>query len=130
LLNVELDGEHESIRDYIHRVESIRRQELTLMGEEVSDREVITGLGEKYEGMVETFDNLNDYTLQQVKVKLTSREERMQQVRAVSEARARKSQLAAGYPSATQQPQGENAFFAQKGKTRSSIDGGTGQQKR
>ncbi|GMF45470.1 unnamed protein product [Phytophthora fragariaefolia] len=39
LLNVEFDGEHESIRDYIHRVQAIR-QDLTLMNEEVSDREV------------------------------------------------------------------------------------------
>ncbi|KAG6616093.1 ABC transporter G family member 31 [Phytophthora cinnamomi] len=38
LLNVEFDGDNESIRDYIHRVEAIR-QELTLMGENVSDRE-------------------------------------------------------------------------------------------
>ncbi|EGZ11398.1 hypothetical protein PHYSODRAFT_390820, partial [Phytophthora sojae] len=58
------------------RVEAIR-QELTLMHEEVSDKEMITalltGLGEKYESMVETFDNLDDYSLQQVKLKLTSR---------------------------------------------------------
>ncbi|ETM43868.1 hypothetical protein L914_10819, partial [Phytophthora nicotianae] len=55
LLNVEFDPENELIRDYIHRVEAIR-QELTLMHEEVSDREVITalltGLGDTYESMV------------------------------------------------------------------------------
>ncbi|KAG6572566.1 ABC transporter G family member 31 [Phytophthora cinnamomi] len=137
LLNVEFDGDNESIRDYIHRVEAIR-QELTLMGENVSDREVITalltGLGDKYESMVETFDNLDDYTLQQVKVKLTSREERMKQAKSVSEARARKNaqpQSAAGYTPAPQQPHGESAFYAQ-GKKRRSGGGGDrcGQQKR
>ncbi|KAE8969394.1 hypothetical protein PR001_g27511 [Phytophthora rubi] len=61
LLNVEFDLERESIRDYIHRVEAIR-QELTLMNEDVSDKEMITalltGLGEKYESMVETCDEV------------------------------------------------------------------------
>ncbi|OWZ00684.1 hypothetical protein PHMEG_00028075 [Phytophthora megakarya] len=90
LLNVEFESDNESIRDYIHHVEAIR-QELTLMGEEVSAREVITalltGLGDKYESMIESFDSLDDYTLQQVKVKLTSREERMKQAKAVSDAK-------------------------------------------
>ncbi|ETK73603.1 hypothetical protein L915_19486, partial [Phytophthora nicotianae] len=84
LRNVEFDPENELIRDYIHRVEAIR-QELTLMHEEVSDREVITalltGLGDTYESMVETFDNLDDISLQQVKIKLTSREERLNQAK-------------------------------------------------
>lgn len=94
LLNVEFDGENESIRDYIHRVEPIR-QDITLMGEEVSGREVITalltGLGPKYINMVNTFDNTDDYTLQQAKVKLISLEERVKHAKAVSESRARKS---------------------------------------
>ncbi|KAE9003156.1 hypothetical protein PR003_g18451 [Phytophthora rubi] len=137
LLNVEFDGENESIRDYIHRVEAIR-QELTLMGEKVSDREVITalltGLGNKYESMVETFDNLDDYTLQQVKMKLTSREERMRQAKTVSDERARKNaqpQPAAGYAPASQQTHGESSFYAQ-GKKRNSGGNGdrSGQQKR
>ncbi|OWZ01801.1 hypothetical protein PHMEG_00026751 [Phytophthora megakarya] len=50
---------------------------------------LLTGLGDKYEIMVETFDNLDDYTLQQVKVKLTSTEERVNQAKAVADARAR-----------------------------------------
>ncbi|KAF4029710.1 Reverse transcriptase (RNA-dependent DNA polymerase) [Phytophthora infestans] len=92
-LNVEFDPRNESIRDYIHRVEAIR-QELTLVHEEVSDREVVTalltGLGDTYESMVEIFDNLDDISLQQVKIKLTSREERLNQAKAVKETKARK----------------------------------------
>ncbi|KAE9089818.1 hypothetical protein PF010_g18833 [Phytophthora fragariae] len=137
LLNVEFEGGNESIRDYIHRVEAIR-QELTLIREKVSDREVITalltGLGNKYESMVETFDNLDDYTLQQVKMKLTSREERMRQAKTVSDDRARKNaqpQPAAGYAAAPQQTHGESSFYAQ-GKKRNSGGNGdrSGQQKR
>ncbi|KAI9982608.1 hypothetical protein PInf_008580 [Phytophthora infestans] len=64
------------------------------MHEEVSDREVITalltGLGDTYESMVEIFDNLDDISLQQVKIKLTSREERLNQAKAVKETKARK----------------------------------------
>ncbi|GMF29789.1 unnamed protein product [Phytophthora fragariaefolia] len=105
LLNVEFDGDHESIRDYIHRVEAIR-QDLTLMNDE-------------------TFDNLDDYTLQQVKVKLTSREERTKQVKSVAEVRARKVSSAAASapgstPSGAQQSSEQNALFAQGKKTQRS----------
>ncbi|POM81069.1 hypothetical protein PHPALM_1019 [Phytophthora palmivora] len=59
------------------------------MNEEVSNREVVTalltGLGDKYESMVETFDNFDDYTLQQVKFKLANREERMKQTKSDAE---------------------------------------------
>ncbi|KAE8880910.1 hypothetical protein PF005_g22424 [Phytophthora fragariae] len=51
---------------------------------------LLTGLGAKYESMVKTFDNLDDFSLQQVKIKLASREERLNQAKAVTEAKARK----------------------------------------
>ncbi|KAG6951484.1 hypothetical protein JG688_00013710 [Phytophthora aleatoria] len=70
------------------------------MGGEVLDREVITalltGLGEKYERMVEAFDILDDYTLQ----KLTT-----------------------GVTSATQKPHDESEVYTQ-GKKRRSRGGG------
>ncbi|KAE9213995.1 hypothetical protein PF005_g9995 [Phytophthora fragariae] len=135
LLNVEFDAESESIRDYIHRVEAIR-QELTLMHEEVSDKEMITalltGLGAKYESMVETFDNLDDYSLQQVKIKLTSREERLNQAKAVAEAKARKqgnSQAGVSEPQfgSTQADEKEVSFVKKK---RGRGEAGRGQAKR
>uniref|UniRef100_H3H819 CCHC-type domain-containing protein n=1 Tax=Phytophthora ramorum TaxID=164328 RepID=H3H819_PHYRM len=135
LLNVEFDPDNESIRDYIHRVEAIR-QELTLMQEEVSDKEMITalltGLGEKYENMVETFDNLDDYSLQQVKIKLTSREERLNQAKAVTEAKARKqgngqSGVGGSQFGSTQSDEKEISFVKKK---RGRGGGGRGQAKR
>ncbi|OWY99668.1 hypothetical protein PHMEG_00029295 [Phytophthora megakarya] len=80
---------------------------------------LLTGLGDKYEIMVETFDNLDDYTLQQVKVKLTSTEERVNKAKAVADARARKNtQPNAESGPQQQEPHGENAFFAQGSKKR------------
>ncbi|POM60534.1 hypothetical protein PHPALM_30605 [Phytophthora palmivora] len=77
-------------------VEAIR-QELTLMNDSDHDAmtALITGLEDMYGSTVETFDNLDDYTLQQVKIKLTSREEQMKQAKSVAEARARKRGSAA-----------------------------------
>ncbi|KAF1789863.1 hypothetical protein GQ600_10028 [Phytophthora cactorum] len=94
---------NKSVRDYIHR--GLWGRVSTGIdsdgGGEVLDREVIidllTGLGEKYERIVEAFDHIDDYTLQQVKIKLTSREK---------------------------QTHGENAFYTQ-GKKRRSSGGGS-----
>ncbi|OWY95961.1 hypothetical protein PHMEG_00033894 [Phytophthora megakarya] len=106
------------------------------MGEEVSDREVITALltgrGDKYESMIESFDSLDDYTLQQVKVKLTSREERMKQAKAVSDAKARRSGNGppeAGFGTEAQQTTtGQHAFYAQNNRKRKGgSEGGKGQ---
>ncbi|EGZ17539.1 hypothetical protein PHYSODRAFT_388126, partial [Phytophthora sojae] len=118
------------------RVEAIR-QELTLMHEEVSDKEMITasltGLGGKYESMVETFDNLDDYSLQQVKIKLTSREERLNQARAVTAAKARKKgngQAAnTGSQIAPVQSDDKEVSFVNK-KNRGRGGGGRGQAQR
>ncbi|KAE8984087.1 hypothetical protein PR003_g24280 [Phytophthora rubi] len=54
---------------------------------------LLTGLGAKYESVVKTFDNLDDCSLQQVKIKLASREERLKQAKAVTEAKARKQAI-------------------------------------
>ncbi|KAF1791306.1 hypothetical protein GQ600_17151 [Phytophthora cactorum] len=79
MLNVEFGPDNESIRDSIHLRKAIR-QKLTHKHEEVLDMEVVTalltGLGETYKSMTETFDNLDAISQQQVKIKLTSRDQR------------------------------------------------------
>ncbi|OWZ13019.1 LOW QUALITY PROTEIN: hypothetical protein PHMEG_00013728 [Phytophthora megakarya] len=67
--------------------------------------------------MVETFDNLDDYSQADCK------EERMNQAKAVADARAQRPTHAESGPQ-QQQPHGENAFLAQGSKKRRS--GGAG----
>ncbi|KAF4035135.1 gag-polypeptide of LTR copia-type [Phytophthora infestans] len=139
LMSVEFDAGNETTREYIHRVEALK-QDLILMNEEVSDKDattaLLTGLGHSYQNLVETFGNLDNYTLQQVKVKLTSREERMNQAKSIAEARARKLSSAAAAatgsaPSGSQQSGAQIALFAQGKRQQQQADkGGRGGQKR
>ncbi|OWZ23996.1 RNA-dependent DNA polymerase [Phytophthora megakarya] len=138
LMRVEFDYENETIREYIHRVEALK-PDLILMNEEVSDKDIttalLTGLEDSYQNLMETFDDLDDYTLQQVKVTLFSREERMNQTKSIAEARAQKLSSSAAAsnesaPSGSQKTGEQNALFAQGKKPHQQGDkAGRGGQK-
>ncbi|POM64845.1 Hypothetical protein PHPALM_19568 [Phytophthora palmivora] len=104
------------------------------MHEEVTDKEMITalltGLRKTYESMIKTFNNLDDISLQQVKLKLTSREERLNQAKAVTEARVRKidkQQNGSGSQSGSMQAEIKDVAFVKKRER--SRGAGRGQSK-